>query len=148
MLLVNIFFNILWNKVRFTNCYFIIGMEVYGLLEERLRELRLKAGLKQQDLLNKFGISSARYSQYETGKRTPDYELLIEIANFYDVSLDYLLGRTDDPTPPQKEKTPSRHEGVLQDLEDLSPDMELEVREFINYLKHKNNLAAAAGGKN
>lgn len=63
------------------------------MLGERLKELRLKAGLKQDYLLKKFNLSSARYSQYETGKRTLDYDLLIKLADFYSVTTDYLLGR-------------------------------------------------------
>jgi transcriptional regulator with XRE-family HTH domain len=58
----------------------------------RLKELRISAGLKQDDLLKHFSLSSARYSQYETGKRNPDYELLMKFADFYNVSVDYLLG--------------------------------------------------------
>ena len=119
------------------------------LIEDRLRELRIKAGLKQQDLLKSFKLSQGRYSQYETGKRKPDYDLLIEFADFYNVSLDYLLGRTDDPTPPQtqKEKTPSEQEEVLRDLDGITPEMALEVRQYIGYLKHKNEVANAPGEK-
>jgi len=119
------------------------------LIEDRLRELRIKAGLKQQDLLKSFKLSQGRYSQYETGKRKPDYDLLIEFADFYNVSLDYLLGRTDDPTPPQtqKEKTPSEQEEVLRDLDGITPEMALEVRQYIGYLKHKNEAANAPGKK-
>ena len=61
-------------------------------LSDRLRELRLQAGLKQEALIKYFSLSSGRYSQYETGKRKPDYELLIEFADFYGVSVDFLLG--------------------------------------------------------
>ena len=45
------------------------------MLGDRLKELRLNNGLKQSDLLKKFNLSSARYSQYENDKRVPDYEL-------------------------------------------------------------------------
>jgi len=114
------------------------------LLENRLRELRIKAGLKQEDLIKRFSLSSGRYSQYETGKRKPDYDLLIELADFYNVSLDYLLGRTDTPSPLTKEKTPSYQEEVLRDIEDITPEMASEVRQFINYLKHKKETTAGA----
>ena len=53
------------------------------MLGDRLKELRLNNGLKQSDLLKKFNLSSARYSQYENDKRVPDYELLIKFADFY-----------------------------------------------------------------
>lgn len=67
-------------------------------LEQRLKELRITNNLKQEDIVKKFSLSSPRYSQYETGKRRPDYELLVSFADFYDVSLDYLLGRTNIST--------------------------------------------------
>lgn len=65
-------------------------------LGERLKELRLHKKLKQNYLQKKFSLSSGCYSLYENNKRKPDYELLIEFANFYNVSLDYLVGRTDE----------------------------------------------------
>ena len=114
------------------------------MLENRLRELRIKAGLKQEDLIKRFNLSSGRYSQYETGKRKPDYDLLIELADFYNVSLDYLLGRTNAPSPLVKDKTPSYQEEVLRDIEDITPEMASEVRQFINYLKHKEEAATEA----
>ena len=65
------------------------------MLHERLRALRLEKGLRQKDLLETLELSSARYSQYESGKRVPSLDQLMRIADFYDVTLDYLVGRTD-----------------------------------------------------
>ena len=59
-----------------------------------LRELRTKQGLTQKEFAEKFGLSDARYNQYETGKRTPDIETLTLFANYYGVSLDYITGNT------------------------------------------------------
>ena len=114
----------------------------------RIAELRKAQNMSQKQFSRLLNVAQNTISQWETEQRDIDSSTLLKISEYFGVTTDYLLGRTDDPTPPQKEKAPSRHEGVLQDLEDLSPDMELEVREFINYLKHKNNLAAAAGGNN
>ena len=61
--------------------------------------------------------------------------MLIRIADFFNVSLDYLLGRTNDPSPLTQEKTPSYQEEVIQELEDITPEMASEVRQFISYLK-------------
>ena len=75
--------------------------------------------------------------------------MLIRIADFFNVSLDYLLGRTNDPSPITQEKTSSHQEEVLRDIEDITPEMASEVRQFINYLKHKAETAegVAAGKK-
>lgn len=61
----------------------------------RLREMRMKRGLTQQRLSDILGIAIRSYQCYETGTRTPNYSLLIRIADTLDVSLDYLLGRDD-----------------------------------------------------
>jgi transcriptional regulator with XRE-family HTH domain len=64
---------------------------------ERIALLRDKKGLKQDELSTKLGISRAALSHYETNRREPDYETINRIADFFNVSIDYLVGRTDDP---------------------------------------------------
>ena len=119
------------------------------MLSNRLRELRINHQISQAELANLLGINQQAVGKWERGKASPDYESLIRIAILYDVTTDYLLGRTDDPTPPQtqKEKTPSEQEEVLRDLDGITPEMALEVRQYIGYLKHKNEAANALGKK-
>lgn len=62
---------------------------------KRLRLLRLQHKFSQNDLAKEFKISSATLSQYENGKRLPDLNTVIKIANFFNVSIDYLVCRTD-----------------------------------------------------
>ncbi|WP_169314671.1 helix-turn-helix domain-containing protein [Acetobacterium woodii] len=64
-------------------------------MSERLRKLRENSNLTQKDAAGIFDISRERYNQYETGKRRPDYDTLIIFADYFNVSTDYLLGRTD-----------------------------------------------------
>lgn len=64
---------------------------------ERLRELRSKEGISQQELSNRLGFNRATYARYETGNTQPDFDTLQKLADFFDVSTDYLLGRTDKP---------------------------------------------------
>lgn len=64
---------------------------------DRIAHLREKRGLTQEELSNKMGISRAALSHYETNRREPDYETINKIANFFHVSVDYLLGRTFQP---------------------------------------------------
>lgn len=65
------------------------------MLSKKLRSLREQSQLNQTEFAEKFGLSSVRYNQYETGKRNPDYETLKKFANFFEVSVDYLLGNSD-----------------------------------------------------
>ena len=115
----------------------------------RMKLLREQHNLSQTDLAKILNISRQSYNFYENEKRDPDTAMLIRIADFFNVSLDYLLGRTNDPSPLTQEKTPSYQEEVLQELEDITPEMASEVRQFISYLKHKEESAAgtAAGKK-
>ncbi len=65
------------------------------MFNKRLREMRMKRGFTQQRLADSLNIALRSYQCYETGTRTPCYDLLILIADTLDVSLDYLLGRDD-----------------------------------------------------
>lgn len=56
-----------------------------------LKNLRMSKGLSQEELSNKFGVSTSTIGMYETNKREPNFELLKEFAKFFNVSTDYLL---------------------------------------------------------
>lgn len=60
---------------------------------KKLKELRIQQNLTQETLSNLLGISRVNYTRYENDKVRPDYETLIKIADFYDVSLDDLFDR-------------------------------------------------------
>jgi len=62
----------------------------------RLRELRDKHNFKQQEIAERLQLSSNAYSLYELGKRQMNYETLCLLADIYDVSIDYLLGRHNE----------------------------------------------------
>lgn len=63
---------------------------------QRLRDLREDADLNQTDIAEYLGIQQTVYSRYERGVRTIPLEHLIRLADFYNVSLDYLVGRTNN----------------------------------------------------
>ncbi len=64
-------------------------------LGKKLKELRKSYGLTQEKLADALGISRVNYTRYETDKARPDYETLILLADFFDVTTDYLLGRKE-----------------------------------------------------
>ena len=66
-------------------------------MKNNLRLLRKKHGYTQIALQMKTGIEQALLSKFENGERTPPTETLIRLADFYNVSIDYLLCRTDKP---------------------------------------------------
>ena len=66
-------------------------------METNLRLLRKKRGLTQIALQMETGIEHVLLSQFETGKRIPPTDTLIILADFYNVSIDYILKRTENP---------------------------------------------------
>jgi len=62
-------------------------------VQERLKEKRTKANLTQTDIAKRLKISQSTYAGYETGKRQPDIETLSKLADIFETSADYLLGR-------------------------------------------------------
>ena len=62
----------------------------------RLRDMREDADLKQKDIAEYLGIQQTVYSRYERGFQTIPLEYLIKLADYYGVSLDYLVGRSND----------------------------------------------------
>ena len=62
---------------------------------ERLRELRREKGVTQLEMANFMGVKHRSYQNYEGGDRRPDYEKLVALADYFGVTTDYLLGRSD-----------------------------------------------------
>lgn len=65
---------------------------------DRLKKLREEKNMYQKDLANILGVSAGAIGMYENNKRTPDFDILKKIADVFDVTIDYLLGRTNNPT--------------------------------------------------
>ena len=74
-------------------------------LPERLKMLRKSAGLKQKELGKIIGVAPNTVSQYETGKTEPNDDIKLAMADYFKVSMDYLLGKSNDPG--LDSKTPS-----------------------------------------
>jgi len=68
------------------------------IVSERLKQLRKEYKLSQKQVAEILGISESGYGYYEQGRNEPSIEMLNKLADRYNVTIDYLLGRTDDPT--------------------------------------------------
>ena len=68
---------------------------------ERLKELRKENGYTQVMLAEALGLSKGTVAMWETGKRTPDYEIINIMSDMFDRRIDYILGYSDDPTSPK-----------------------------------------------
>lgn len=86
----------------------------------RIAELREQKGWTQEQLATSIGITRAALSHYEKNRREPDYETLTQLANLFQVSVDYLIGRTDRPVLP-----------VDRDVQQFVDDLELSDAEIL-----------------
>lgn len=80
----------------------------------RLRRAREKANKTQGEVCKLLGISIGTLSGYERGYRNPDPDTLARLADIYDVSVDYLLGRTHSPDPASTSDIPAEREEFVE----------------------------------
>lgn len=60
-----------------------------------IKDIRIRKNLTQADVANALGVSSVVYSRYESGTRQPSIDTIVQLADFFCVTVDYLLGRQD-----------------------------------------------------
>lgn len=76
------------------------------ILAERLRTCRKQGKYTQREVSIYCDMTEKAYQNYEVGRQEPKLSIIMRIAEFYKVSIDYLVGLTDDPTPyPRKDKS-------------------------------------------
>ena len=100
----------------------------------RLCELRKDKGLTQKDLAKILCVSENSISLYERNLITPDDNMKIKIAKYFNVSLDYLLGITKTPSPIETIKSKIIY------FNNLPENANKELENFLNYFKEKYNL--------
>ena len=104
---------------------------------KNLKRLREANNLTQQQMADIFGIQRPTYSRYENGERQPDFGLLIEISKHFNVSVDYLLGTTDEKNQkPGEEKItfddfPSPMHKEPQDVTDDDKQMLIDMARML-----------------
>lgn len=76
-------------------------MDTRKIFSQRVKQLRLAKGVPQQQVADALGITKPGYQGYEYGIKVPSFDTLPKLADFFDVSTDYLLGRSDDPHLPR-----------------------------------------------
>ncbi|MGI6349914.1 MAG: helix-turn-helix domain-containing protein [Eubacteriales bacterium] len=104
---------------------------------ERLKSLREERDLKQEDIAKKLNVDRSTVGKWESSPSRPDYDKLLILADYFGVSTDYLLGRTDIRTPysaDEFETIAAHHEGewTEEDLQDIE-----DFKEFIRSKKRK-----------
>src|SRR5690606_26065528 len=70
-----------------------------SLLSRRLREMRRRSGLTQEDVARHLNVTRGAVGHWERGKNQPPYDILVKIARLHNTSTAYLVGEIDDPAP-------------------------------------------------
>lgn len=92
-----------------------------------LKDLRTSKGLTQDELSSKLNIGRSRLGMYETGAREPDFTTLEAIADFFNVDMDYLMGRSDKTTRISESRNFSEIASLISQYDNLYP---IETRRF------------------
>ncbi|MBY7144585.1 helix-turn-helix transcriptional regulator [Virgibacillus sp. NKC19-3] len=71
-------------------------MEIF---RERLKDVRIESGYKQEEMAQVLNVSTSGYGYYEQGRNEPSLETIQKVAATFDISADYLFGIIDNPTP-------------------------------------------------
>ena len=105
----------------------------------RLKELRKNYNMTQEELANKLGIVRTAIANYETGRTNPDPETLSIIANIFNTTTDYLLGRTDVNKSVEEilynASNHSYENDISQKIHNLSPESLEDLEAYIKLLK-------------
>lgn len=103
----------------------------------KLKELRLKSKLTQQEISNQLGINRVNYSRYENNQIEPDIKTLIQLAKYFHVSVDYLIGN-EQPNKVDLTSLSEIKKDCIQEIQSMTDDEVLAVTHFIAGLKQKD----------
>ncbi|WP_373233473.1 helix-turn-helix domain-containing protein [Cohnella sp.] len=107
---------------------------------QRLRELRLRRKISQEEVARHIGITRSAYSHYEINNRQPVYETLIKLAAFFDVSLDYIIGGTQSKAKAETAITQDNKE-ILSLFQDMNQEQRKRSINLINDLIRQEHRA-------
>ncbi|MBD8075416.1 MULTISPECIES: helix-turn-helix domain-containing protein [Bacillus cereus group] len=103
----------------------------------RLHALRKERKLRQEDMAKQLGIARTTYAMYEQGNREPDYNTLIKLATFFEVSIDYLLGTTEIRQVTDLQDT-ELHQW-FKDIKNATPQKREELKKFWEFIIQKED---------
>ena len=102
----------------------------------RIRDLLTDRDIKHKTLASHLGIGQSTFGNYIRGTRTIPYDALVQIANYLNVSTDYLLGRTDIPEVPLRLSEGERR--LILELRTLNPDQKAVAAQSIQFMASQN----------
>lgn len=100
----------------------------------RLRELRNSKGLSQLEVATELGITQQAYANYERGAREADYDTLKKLSDIFDVSIDFILCKTDISAPLAQQLSDQEF-ALWGELHDLDDDEKQDILDYIKFKK-------------
>lgn len=107
------------------------------IFPERLKNLRKNKKITQEELGKRINVTKVSVSGYENGNRMPDTETLQNIADYFNVSIDYLLGRSENKIAEDEESSQPVHNNSLDELNQLIQEHGIEQFGFFDIDKWK-----------
>lgn len=129
-----------------------LKQKVYlNMFSIRLKELRMKNGLSQRELANAFKVSTGTVGNWEVGSREPDFSTIIKLADYFRVSVDYLIGHSDNSTNQVGakgteqigESFSTEEKQLIKDYRTLNFACKKLVKQTIETLKNSSGAAGA-----
>lgn len=111
--------------------------EVHYMFSLKLKELRESHNLSQQAFANTINVSQSTVGMWESNKRTPDSDMLSKIADYFDVSIDYLIGRTDKSD--LDKELAGINFALYKETKDLTDIEKQDILDYIRFKKQQNN---------
>lgn len=109
----------------------------------RIKQLREEREIEQKHLAVELNVTQPTISDWETGRKQPSSKSTAKLADYFGVSMDYLLGRSDDPTPEAQKNSPSLEELFADDpkglaiymmYQKLPPEAKPAAEKYLEYL--------------
>ena len=110
------------------------------MLGLRIKQLREELKLNQEELAKKLNISPSTIAMYETNRRQPNYDILENLSNIFNCSLDYLLGKSDirNPEEIKIDEDKLRIGLSTKDYENITEEQKKQIEDFAKYVLKDN----------
>lgn len=106
---------------------------------QRMKELRAEENITLEELAKALSTTKSTLSRYENNLRTPNADFINQLAKYFNVSVDYLLGNSNDKNIDES-KISEIDKKLIDDITSLDDDLKKEAEKYIELLKIKQNL--------
>ena len=103
-----------------------------------IKRLRKEKDMTQADLAKAVGVTTSSIGMYETGVRNPSYDVVVKLANYFNVTTDYLLGNNEQELSDLEEEDTSELKILFDKIRDLSEDDKKRINAIVEAFKKEN----------